>query len=38
MFLCSENILGILQGRKQMILQFELVIIEFIIKEGGVNY
>lgn len=29
---------GILQGRKQMIFQFELIIIEFIIKEGGINH
>ena len=33
-----KNNLGILQGRKQMILQFELVIIEIIILKGGVNY
>lgn len=33
-----KNTRGILQGRKQMILQFELVIIEIIMLKGGVNY
>lgn len=38
LYFYAKNLLGILQERKQMIFQFEIVIIEFIIREGGVNH